>query len=334
MSDYAEVSRAVNRAEGYLGDDARFDILSLDSGYPGETRDEPLEPLVPEVWIAHAERYLSEARSALGAGDRTTAIRAVAMFLGLSWGVHSYGGPEVAREQLPEVDDGFLAAARDLMPHVMDEVQPALLIDSFCALVDQPGVYPIVDDVGGALSEALRGRARQSLDGWVQTRGAEVALAAGVMRQLPSPATEHGWDVAIDVRDRLAAPLERFRRVLAEMSAEAPEHPLSSEFTEYTTHVWRTKVHPALDELEALVREASIREVFFRDVAGDLSTYAGPALGLASAITASLPDLISAVVAAAPPAVQSYSHVRQRRNLVASHDFLFLYEVGQRLRTS
>jgi hypothetical protein len=76
------------------------------------------------------------------------------------------------------------------------------------------------------------------------------------------------------------------------------------------------------------------REVVFHDVAGDLSTYAGPALGLASAITSSLPDVMSAALSLASPVMRTYSHVRQRRREVATHEFLFLCEAGRRLNRS
>jgi hypothetical protein len=336
MHDYGEVYRAANGGnDEYLGERSRFQIMSLEAGYPSDDDDDEesaMEPLVPDVWIEHAEGYRDDAKGALTAGDREAATTAVARFLALSWGVHDYGGEEVIREQVPEADDALLSAARDRVPHVMGDVQPPLLLDSFCALADQPGVYPIVDDIGGALDASAREHAADVLRGWAQMRSAEATLAAALLRDLPSPRTDQPWDVAVDIRAGLSEPLARFRRALAAISAEAPSHPLELDFAEYAAHVWRTRIDPALDELSDLVRQATLREVFFHDVAGDLSTYAGPALGLASAMTSSLPDVVSAAVSLASPVMQTYSHARQRRRDVAKHEFLFLYEAGKRLR--
>jgi hypothetical protein len=131
-------------------------------------------------------------------------------------------------------------------PQVMDDVQPVLLLDSFCALVDQPRVYPIVDDVGGVLAREARSAAEEALRGWAQARGAEARLATTLLDSLPSPRTDLPWDVIADVRSDLVSPLRRFRRALVSISTEATVHPLSNEFGEYSVHVWRTQVEPAL----------------------------------------------------------------------------------------
>jgi hypothetical protein len=61
---------------------------------------------------------------------------------------------------------------------------------------------------------------------------------------------------------------------MSEISVAAEAHPLEEDFDAYAEHVWRTRVAPALNELDELIREASLRSVFFGDVLGDLSSYA------------------------------------------------------------
>ncbi len=328
MHDFSDFRNAVGPPGVADAADDAFELLSLEGGYPAASgADEGLEPLDLEVWLGHAERYVEDTRTALRAGDESKALDSLARFIGISWGMHDYGGVDVARKQVPEASDDLIAAAEDHFPQVMDEVIPTLLWDTFCSFVDAPGAYPVIDDRGGVLRTLRDAPAGSGFEHWARIRGAEATLATSVLREIPSPRPEKPWAEAVEVRDRLAGPLARFRSAMAAMAVDAPDPFSPEQFAEFTTHVWRTRIDPALDELEGLVREASLREVFFRDVLGDLSTYAGPALGLTSAVTDSLPALVSAAVAALPPVAKSLQNVRDRRQAFTSHDFLFLYDV-------
>ena len=125
--------------------------------------------------------------------------------------------------------------------------------------------------------------------------------------------------------------LRRFRAAMSEISTAAEAHPLEEDFDAYAEHVWRSRIAPALNELDELVREASLRNVFFGDVLGDLSSYAGPVIGIGAALNDALPALASAAIAAASPAVSTLAHWREKRRALRRHDFLFLREAGMRL---
>ena len=94
----------------------------------------------------------------------------------------------------------------------------------------------------------------------------------------------------------------------------------------------RTEVVPAIEELEELTREASLRTVFFDDVIADPASYAGPVLGIIGAVGASLSDLVAAAIGMTTPLGATVKHARARRRAVARHDYIFLYESARLLR--
>jgi len=322
MDDFSAVNRSVRD---------RYELWACDGGYPVD-EDDPsagVEPLVPEVWIEHAQRYVDEARAGIENGDPMVTAEALVKYKVLSWGAHGYGGPEVLKHHLPDLDEKWVETAGQVGSRAYNEAEAALLRETFLALADQPGIYPLLDDPSGALVTTPRD-GNEALGRWARTRGAEGTLAVELLRRLPSPRSDTPWDAVVDVRDSLDEPLARFRRALATSASEAaPEDPFSEDFVEFTTHVWRTEAVPALDELDELTRSASLRQVFFDDVLSDLSTYAGPTIGLVSALSSSVPAIASATLAVATPALRTIAHKRARAKEVSGHDFLFLHGARQ-----
>lgn len=195
MHDFSEFRNAVGPSPDVadLPDDA-FELLSLDGGYPSAFgEDEGLEPLDLAAWLRHAERYVEDARAALRAGDEAKALDSLARFIGVSWGMHDYGGVDVARKEVPDASDDLIAAAEDYFPQVMDEVIPALLWDTFCTFADAPGAYPVIDDRGGVLRTLRDAPAGSGFEHWARIRGAEATLATSLLREIPSPRAEQPW---------------------------------------------------------------------------------------------------------------------------------------------
>jgi hypothetical protein len=147
-----------------------------------------------------------------------------------------------------------------------------------------------------------------------------------ILKMLTEP-----WDVVADIRMHLQPSLRRFRAAMSEISTAAEAHPLEEDFDAYAEHVWRSRIAPALNELDELVREASLRSVFLGDVLGDLSSYAGPVIGIGAALSQALPALASAAIAAASPTASTLAHWREKRRALRRHDFLFLREAEMRL---
>jgi hypothetical protein len=165
----------------------------------------------------------------------------------------------------------------------------------------QPHSYALLDDSERVLNQHARDEAAEQIRSWAAVRSREASLSATVLRRLPSPNAAEPWDVIADIRMHLQPSLRRFRAAMSEISTAAEAHPLEEDFDAYAEHVWRSRIAPALNELDELVREASIRSVFFGDVLGDLSSYAGPVIGIGAALSQALPALASAAIAAASP---------------------------------
>lgn len=335
MQDYFDLAEAVPDAVKFDALDSRYAALDS-SGQPlvNENGQYLWEPYAPAVWSHLVGVYLDRARQAWAERGGQQALEAAARCaVLLDWKYHrddeivavlSAGLAGLSQEELA----GAVAARRDFR----DEVLGAWLLGAFTKVGSGVGRYPLLDDPAGLLSkEALTG-ASAGLDRYTRLRGAEAALSAAVLRTLPSPDVRVDWSVLADIRKDLQRPLRRFRVAMAELSIGADADQLSPDFNDVADQILRTKVWPALLELEEMVREGSIRSVFFREVTGDLSTYAGPLVGLATAASGALPDLVSAAVGAVTPIASSVSHTRQKREAIRRHDFFFVREAGLHLR--
>lgn len=335
MEDYFDLREAVP-------DTVKFD--ALDSMYAElDALGQPIEdeaghytwqPYASQVWSNLGVRYLDEVRASLGAGDQAAAQRSLSKTaVLLDWGrpgdQRIVEALDKAVAELPKTELLSAVANRAI---VREEVTADWMLGAFTEVGAGPGCYPLLDDPQGLLSPGSLTQASAALDRYARTRGTEAALSAAVLRTLPSPGVGTNWSELADVRRELHLPLHRFRAAMAQLSIEADVDPLSPEFHDAAAQVLRAKVWPALAELEELVREASLRRVFFAHVTGDLSAYAGPLLGLATAASGTLPGLVSAAVGVAAPVVSTLGSRREKSRVVRRHEYFFVREADRRLR--
>lgn len=334
MWDYFDLRQA-------LPDVVEFDALDsmcveLDAaGNPVRKSDGSYNqhPFAPQVWSELVDAYIKRTHEATVDGDHIGAQRNASMAAALlNWG---YPGNEVIVEalatHLPDMARTELVSAVEGQYEVRSEVMANWLLGAFIERGMGSGRYPLLDDAAGLLTDEARLEASSQLTSFARIRASEAALSAVVLGTLPSPRTEADWTALADIRKELRLPLRRFRAAMAELAATTEASPLGPEFDEAADHILRTKVWTALAELEELVREATFRQVFFRDVAGDLSTYAGPIIGLGTAMSDTLPTLVSATVSTVTPLVASISHGSQRRREAKRHEFFFVHEAARRL---
>jgi len=333
MDDYFELKEAVPGA---------VEFLALDSGYLRCDADgEPIarddgnyfyDPIDVGVWQSVAETLEEQAGTAITEGRQPEAIFALASLFFLDeWGAYEHSPAKDAIARFKSTNRNSLEeAALFLAEHraaVSNAVVPQLLLGVFLDRTRRTS-HALLDDVRGALGEPALADLGREIDLWARVRSTEAAFATTVLRRLPSPA-ELPWDVVADVRSTLQAPLQRFRGAMARL-APGTTPPYEKDHAGHVEHLWRTEILPALDELEELVRETSLRSVFFADVAGDLKAYAGPAIGLATALGSDIPALVSAAIAAVTPAVSTIAAHDERQRAVDKHEFLFLREVRKR----
>jgi hypothetical protein len=334
LTDYFDVKHHLPESLEYRALDSMYARLD-ESGEPvtDENGNYFYEPLYPESRIRLAELYVAQATKAADNNDAEGAAQWLAKLMVLredlvDWYFSQYGNHEFLksatsiRRRIEELE-----AARD---GIRKQTEAEILLAAFAHAVQEPGKYALVDDIRGLLPEASRAWGVEQITGWAKTRTVEASLGIGSIRRLPAPKSVP-WDVIADVRQSLQEPLLRFRSAMADYSVASDTHPLDEDFEGYTEYVWRTRIDPALAELEELTREASLRTVFFEDVTSDLRTYAGPFLALTAASVAKMSNLITASVGVATPILSSLAHMRARRRAIRSHDLYFLHEVARQL---
>jgi hypothetical protein len=289
-------------------------------------------PLVPEIWGELFNSYLQQAIEAASSNEIVTTSRVVAAMS------HLVRDDDLALEtfagSLTPLDPEMVMRVKETLStvraSVSEEVVSELLAAVFLHQAQLPGRYAVIDDVEGTMRSAIQSLQRADVGEWADVRGVEAALGVGLLTRLPTPRPVT-WDVLLEVRKALGEPLVAFRAAMSDLALSRAEDPSDAAFDEYVDHIWRSQAEPALHELDELVREARLRDVFFRDVSGDLSAYAGPLFALATAATGRVSDLVSAAIAAVTPALATLAHYRKRRLAVRSHDWFFLHEVGKRL---
>ncbi len=334
MPDYFDLRekvrgvRFVALSSGYARVDETGSVVLDADGRP------IIEPLVPEVWLGLAAHYAREAQAAIAGKDTHRATASLARLLSLESGAHGFDPLQIAAEEIPSIDDMLLSAAREAQvspsERVNEDVEAALMLRVYHVLAQLPGRYAVIDDPAAVLQGPERASAKEKLSGWSRVRSTEASLSTSVLRHLPSPRRQP-WDVVVDIRARLDGPLGRFRVAMAKLSEAAETHPLDENFEEYAQHVWRIEVVPALDDLDDLAREASLRSVFFDDVLGDLKSYAGPMFGVLAALTDTLPALFAAAAGVAQPVGATIARYRTKRRAMRKRDYLFVREASKRL---
>ena len=260
------------------------DFLALDSAYARyDENGEPVGsgPLEPDVFGELFEQYIHNVKAALRNGDEEGSIHRLAQaFALLTWHVIQYDVEPILRQYIPNLSPRIVQAAEGAQYEVTKEAIRDYLLAVYTRRALQPHSYALLDNSERVLNQHVRDEAAEQIRGWAAVRSREASLSATVLRRLPSPNATEPWDVIAHIRMHLQPSLRRFRAAMSEISTAAEAHPLEEDFDAYAEHVWRSRIAPALNELDELVREASLRSVFFGDVLGDLSSYAGPVIGI------------------------------------------------------
>lgn len=211
----------------------------------------------------------------------------------------------------------------------LNKVRQAAVIHEFFSRALDPQSYGLVDDARGVWED--QGIQDTLLPSGRRSRASAASLAIGQMQRLPS-ARAIDWRVTADLRRQLGEPLARFRAAMGKLAASDSPNPLDQAFDDFIETIWMTEVAPALAELEDLSRQGQLREVFFDDVSGKLTTYAGPAIALIGGSIAGAPLYVQGALAATGPLLSSISAQRMRRRIMRSRDFYFLHAIEKRLR--
>lgn len=194
--------------------------------------------------------------------------------------------------------DGFTGTGTD---HIIDS-----LVARVGELLAGGPTYPLFDDdmrdlVRLGMRDGLFSRAPQ-----VHRRSRDAGVAAGLVDRLPNfPLAT--MDEVISIRDELRAPLGRFRSGVRDISEGIEVEVTDEDFGAQVEEAWVTKVGPALDEIDQVVRtNSSLRSLAghaIRDpgglMAGGASAFMQVAVGRPGSLAAAVSLGVTGVVSGA-----------------------------------
>lgn len=170
-------------------------------------------------------------------------------------------------------------------------------------------------------------------------RAADVAMAAGLIGLLPD--FPHATtDEILDIRTHLSKPLRKFRTAVREISSETETEPGSADFADEVNDIWRTKVVPAIEDIDEDLRSnSSFRDLVGRSFNDGASlpglTAAGSLAGgfaLGSGAVANVALASGVGVGLTVATVRSFLAQTKDLKGVADRQYYFLYGANERLR--
>lgn len=157
-------------------------------------------------------------------------------------------------------------------------------------------------------------------------RCAQAMTASAFMSRLPTfPAAK--VDEILDIRAELAPSLTRFRSAMVTASKSIGSAPWETGFEDCVHDEWTEKVHPAIEEIKASVRDNSSLTTLSTESAG-VANKAYPGLALfGSALITHHPSVaaVGGAVAVATPVVQALRERKKTNNAIRMQPFYFLY---------
>lgn len=330
-----------------LGAVIQFDALTS-SYWKDDATPQQRQAMDPEALVSLdaeprrlvAQWYADRVRKSLEEGNadedtREAAIRTLILdervFDEMVWDLESHDAlpKRWGSEDALMLKFAWLEETYGIEPQHHDDLAAEVLLAAH-VLRTSAATIGLVDDLRGNLEASGLAQGTDAIRSWNRERHAEASLAVGVIQRLPSIGAVP-WDVVLDVRESLSEPLTRFRSAMATISAGAEHHPLEDDYEGFVEHTWRTVAQPALLELETRTRENSFREVFFNDALSDLTTYAGPAIGVAAASGAGVSELAGAVLGLAPQLGRALASVRRGQRELHQHQYFYLSELSRRI---
>lgn len=190
--------------------------------------------------------------------------------------------------------------------------------------------HPLFDESVGGLARAM------IEEGKLRVPHVAPARRAGVSGQLISgleafPAAE--MDVLLEARQRLRAPLRRFRSGVSKLSREIESTPWDAEFAALVDELYIERVAPAIQEIDELARETDLRTALRHEAAGmgrDIALV-GLAITQVHGLDALMQIAATAMGAGADLVGRTLKRRRELDLAREKNEFVFLYEAEREL---
>ncbi|MFL5798477.1 MAG: hypothetical protein ACJ77A_11170 [Actinomycetota bacterium] len=231
------------------------------------------------------------------------------------------------------IADSVRAAVGDRRSDLTDDMLSEFLA-RVIEMLTEGSTFPLLDASSAGLVRILERESRLNPSAVASRRSSEIHTAADFMSFLPY-FTELPMDEVLDLRDRLANPLARFRSEMVSMAREFQTRSFDQGFAVEVQDAWRQRVEPALADIrEGLAEHGFLQEV--KSVAlGDLKALlveAGGVIGIAHGNVISLSGLMTATMASGVPAAHmagsAIKEMQTARREIRKSAFYFLHRVG------
>ena len=195
--------------------------------------------------------------------------------------------------------------------------------------------YLVFDsEVAGLVEAAVREGLFQPAKG-PAGRSAQAMSAASLMGRLPTfPGAE--VDELLDIRDELSGPLTQFRGAMVSVARDFTSEPWERGFEDEVHDAWVGTVHPALESIEAAVRDnRSLLSIASGVVGAAKSSAPGLAIvgaGLLGAGTVA--DVVGGALSGGAPLLQALRDQRRAAEEIRMRPFYFLYGVQASLEAN
>ena len=159
--------------------------------------------------------------------------------------------------------------------------------------------------------------------------------AASLMCRLPTfPGAE--VDELLDIRDELSRPLTQFRGAMVGVATDFTSEPWERGFEDEVHDAWVGTVHPALESIEAAVRDnRSLLSIASGVVGAAKASAPGLAIvgaGLLGAGTVA--DVVGGALSGGAPLLQALRDQRRAAEEIRMRPFYFLYGVQSSLEAN
>jgi hypothetical protein len=159
--------------------------------------------------------------------------------------------------------------------------------------------------------------------------------AFGLMGRLPT-FPNATVDEVLDIRREIAPSLTQFRSAMVTISKSFTSAPWESDFEDEVHDAWVDTVYPAVEAIEASVRDNRSLLSFSAGLTGT-ATVAWAGLAISAAGLLGHTDILQALggtgaLAGTAPVLQALRNRRTARNDIRMQPFYFLYKTGQALQ--
>lgn len=203
-------------------------------------------------------------------------------------------------------------------------------IDQVSAALEDGSTYPVFDDLtGDFVAEAVRAGLIDAPESTAD-RGRYAGISSDLLRRLPLFETVSLSDI-LDVRRELERPLRGFREAIRDFSREIRSAGWEPGFPDEADALFREKVKPAVDRIEAEIKQhAGLREFAWKTARyGATPAAFGALIGSAADLPTFTVAATGAVSGLGAAGVKAMADRRDKLKEIEEQQLYFYYRAGR-----